>query len=280
MATHELGDVCPGHVLVEAAEVPEEGVEVAAVEVLHDEVQVLPAGEGVEEADDEGVARGDEDVALRQDALHGVLPDHVRLPEHLDGEEVARDPLPSEEDAPEGAAADGLDDLEVLDRRPVLEPGGIPGGVEHLARPRAHAALHGPVLVDRVQQLLVAAGVHVVDLPAQLHELLLQELGDPPAEGLDDEGVDLARVDDGVEVLEVGAEVLERVVLGALDALDAAGDGEQALDLLEVLQLRERPVLGELRAGFTISLEISRYTRYFGFIGGVQYFFYRPKLIF
>ena len=35
-----------------------------------------------------------------------------------------------------------------------------------------------------------------------------------------------------------------------------------------------------LGAGFTISLEISRYTRYFGFIGGVRYFFYQPKLIF
>ena len=28
-----------------------------------------------------------------------------------------------------------------------------------------------------------------------------------------------------------------------------------------------------LGSGFTISLEISRYTRYFGFIGGVRYFF-------
>ena len=29
----------------------------------------------------------------------------------------------------------------------------------------------------------------------------------------------------------------------------------------------------EVDPGFTISLEISRYTRYFGFIGGVRYFF-------
>ena len=39
-------------------------------------------------------------------------------------------------------------------------------------------------------------------------------------------------------------------------------------------------VIKDAPPGFTISLEISRYTRYFGFIGGVRYFFYRPKLIF
>ena len=31
--------------------------------------------------------------------------------------------------------------------------------------------------------------------------------------------------------------------------------------------------------GLEISAAISRYTRYIGFIGGVRYFFYRPKLI-
>ena len=36
----------------------------------------------------------------------------------------------------------------------------------------------------------------------------------------------------------------------------------------------------QLGPWFTMSLEISRYTRYFGFIGGVRYLFYRPKLIF
>jgi hypothetical protein len=51
VSTHKFSYVCSCHVLLEAAEVPEQGVEVPSVDVLHDEVEVFPTREGVEKSD-------------------------------------------------------------------------------------------------------------------------------------------------------------------------------------------------------------------------------------
>jgi len=75
--------------------------------------------------------------------------------------------------------------------------------------------------------------------------------------------------------------VLRMRALGHLAALSAH---VQRMSLLPAARLDDAALAaqekGEVQAGFTISFEISQYTRYFGFIGGVRYFFYRPKWIF
>ena len=69
---HHLCQVDARERLLEAADALEQGVEVAAREVLHDEVEVVLALEAEEELDDVGVVRLHEDVPLRHDALRVV----------------------------------------------------------------------------------------------------------------------------------------------------------------------------------------------------------------
>ena len=68
-AEDDLREVDRRELLLEAADALEEGVEVAAAEVLHHEVEVVARLEAEEELDDEGVVGVHEDVALREDAL-------------------------------------------------------------------------------------------------------------------------------------------------------------------------------------------------------------------
>ena len=81
---HHLGQVDARERLLEAADALEQGVEVAAREVLHDEVEVVLALEAEEELDHKGVVRLHEDVALGHDALRVVdLDETLVLALHL-----------------------------------------------------------------------------------------------------------------------------------------------------------------------------------------------------
>ena len=81
---HHLRQVDARERLLEAADALEQCVEVAAREVLHDEVEVVLALEAEEELDHEGVVRLHEDVALGHDALRVVdLDEALVLALHL-----------------------------------------------------------------------------------------------------------------------------------------------------------------------------------------------------
>lgn len=87
----DLRDVLARPVLRELAHVLDERGAVSSVEILHDEVEVVLALEGVVQLDDKvGIRLGHEDHALRLDVRDLILRDHVRLLEHLDGVVVAR----------------------------------------------------------------------------------------------------------------------------------------------------------------------------------------------
>ncbi len=92
----------------------EEGVQVAAGEVLHDEVELLRRLKRIVHLDHERVVRRRQDVALRPDVLH--LPGlDARLVQCLDGVDVAGLDLLGQEHATVRALRDGLDDLEILE---------------------------------------------------------------------------------------------------------------------------------------------------------------------
>lgn len=98
-ADDDLGDVAPSPLLRELAEVLDESRAIPAVEVLHDEVEVVLALERVVELDDEvrfGLRHEDHPLGL--DVRDLVLGDHVRLLERLDGVVIAGSDLLGEVD--------------------------------------------------------------------------------------------------------------------------------------------------------------------------------------
>ena len=117
-AEHNLREIDGRELLLETADRLEEGVQVAAGEILHDKVQVVLGLEAEEELDDERMVGMNEDVALRHDALGvGAMPQRLVLALHLDRKEVARHDLARQVDTAEGALRDRANDLEVGDRR-------------------------------------------------------------------------------------------------------------------------------------------------------------------
>lgn len=82
---HDFGDVVARPILLEAAERFDEGRAVATIEILHDEVEIIPALKRVEELDNKvrvGCA-GHENHSLRFDRRDLILGDHVGLFEDL-----------------------------------------------------------------------------------------------------------------------------------------------------------------------------------------------------
>ena len=81
-----LAQVEECHPLVEVVHLVEEGLEVAANHVLHDEEHVLARLQRVEELDDERRLGDGERVTLGSHLLRHVLAHHHALLHHLDGE--------------------------------------------------------------------------------------------------------------------------------------------------------------------------------------------------
>ena len=81
----DLGDVEAGHLLVEEPVDGEQGLEVPADEVLHDEENVVRGLEAIEEADDEGGFSDGEGIPLSHDLAGHVLLHHLFLAHHLQG---------------------------------------------------------------------------------------------------------------------------------------------------------------------------------------------------
>ena len=105
-ANYNFRDVLARPLLRQLSHVLDESRTIAAVEVLHDEVEVVLALEGVVELDDKvGLGLGHEDHPLRLDVRDLVLRDHVGLLEDLDRVVVARRDLLREVDGSNCALA-------------------------------------------------------------------------------------------------------------------------------------------------------------------------------
>lgn len=100
--------------LGEALDLLEVLEELATLHELHDEVDARGRVEAVLEADQEGVADFLEDVFLGLDLLDLVLLDDIALVHDLDRVELAVVLLLRQDDFPERASAQHLDDLEVV----------------------------------------------------------------------------------------------------------------------------------------------------------------------
>lgn len=117
-AKDNLSDVVPRPLLRKGAQRLDQRRTIAAVQVLHDEVQVLLALEcEVQLRHERRLRLLHEDHALSLHIRDLVLRYHVRLLQDLDREVVPGYLLFGQEDGTERALRDGLDNLEVLDGR-------------------------------------------------------------------------------------------------------------------------------------------------------------------
>lgn len=106
-------ELCIG--LLESALALDEAKEVATAGVFHDHEEVLAALEDLKEADDVRVLDFLKEVDLLKDLALRKIILHIRLLDRFDGHVLASEFVDPESDLTEGALADQLDELVVLE---------------------------------------------------------------------------------------------------------------------------------------------------------------------
>lgn len=110
------GHFLPGHGFVEESVHGEERLEVPTDQILHDEEDVVLGLEAVVQIHAERRLGDGQGVALGNHLTAHVFFHHVRLLHDFDGQHLFFIFAAAQEDFPEGPFADGLQDIEVLDR--------------------------------------------------------------------------------------------------------------------------------------------------------------------
>ena len=115
---HRLRHILPRPILRQIPQRLNQRRTIAPIQILHNQIQIIPALEREEQLRDErALGLLHQYHAFGLDVRDLVLGYHVRFAEDFDGEVVSGVFLPREENAAEGAFGDGLDDLEVFNRR-------------------------------------------------------------------------------------------------------------------------------------------------------------------